>query len=292
MNSELSLTKKVVRIFLKDKTAGVGMAIILLTIIVAIFAQWLAPYGPNDAANNAQRLAMPGTSGHLLGTDSQGRDILSRLIFGTRTSIFSAIVPVVISAIISIIIGITAGFFQGKIGNLLMRIMDIFFAFPSVLLAIAVAAILGPGLLNVCIAMVIVRIPYMTRVVYTDAVQESQKEYVEAARAFGFNKLTIMFKEILPNVLPSIIVYSATLSGVTIVTVAGLSFIGLGVQPPMADWGLMASEGQNVLMQGDPFVTLFPGLAILVLAFSFSTLGEWLRNLFDPTTKKSTSIKK
>lgn len=285
MNTELSLNRKVLKVLGKDKSASIGITIIIFTALIAIFAQWIAPYDPNAAADTAQRLAMPGTPGHLLGTDDQGRDLLSRIIFGTRTSLFSAIVPVVISALISVCLGIIAGFFQGKIGNTLMRIMDVFFAFPSVLLAIAVAAILGPGLLNVCVAMVIVRIPYMTRIVYTDTVQEMQKEYVEAAQAYGMSKRTIMFREIMPNVLPSLIVYSATLCGVTIVTVAGLSFIGLGVQPPTADWGLMASEGQNVLMQGDPYVTLFPGLEIIILAFAFSTLGDWLRDLLDPTQK-------
>lgn len=285
MNTELSWSGKALKLFIEDKMASLGIFIIILTTLVAILAPWLAPYHPNVAAENAQRLMMPGSAGHILGTDEQGRDVLSRMIFGTRTSLFSAIVPVVISAVISAFLGITAGFFQGKIGNALMRIMDVFFAFPSVLLAVAVAAILGPGLLNVCIAMVIVRIPYMTRVVYTDTVQESQKDYVEASKAYGMSRLTIMFREIMPNVLPSLIVYSTTLCGVTIVTVAGLSFIGLGVQPPTSDWGLMASEGQNVLMQGDPFVTLFPGIAIIALAFAFSTLGDWLRDLLDPTLK-------
>ncbi|MCO7174880.1 ABC transporter permease [Sporolactobacillus kofuensis] len=285
MNTELSWGSKVMRIFGKDKTAALGITIIIVTALVAIFADWLSPYGPNSAADTAQRLAMPGTAGHLFGTDDQGRDILSRIIYGTRTSLFSSIVPVVISAVVSMCLGIIAGFFQGRIGNSLMRIMDVFFAFPSVLLAIAIAAILGPGLLNVCIAMVIVRIPYMTRIVYTDTIQEMQKEYVEASRAYGMGRAAVMFREIMPNVLPSLIVYSATLCGVTIVTVAGLSFIGLGVQPPTADWGLMASEGQNVLMQGDPYVTLFPGLAIIILAFAFSTLGDWLRDLLDPTQK-------
>ena len=163
-----------------------------------------------------------------------------------------------------------------------MRVIDIFFAFPAVLLAIAIAAILGPGLLNVIIAMIIVRIPYMTRVVYTDVLQESQKEYVEAAKAFGIGELEIMFKQILPNVLPSLIAYATTLAGVTIVTVAGLSFIGLGVQPPTADWGRMASDVSKVLMQGYPHVTFIPGIAIFILSFAFSMIGDGLRNALDP----------
>ncbi|MFD2615729.1 ABC transporter permease [Terrilactibacillus laevilacticus] len=276
--------RKFGKYLVKDKMASIGIAIIMVTIITAIFAPLLAPYNPNEASDTATRLAMPFTSGHILGTDSQGRDILSRLIYGSRTSILSATIPVIISGVISIILGIVAGFSK-KIGGFIMRIMDVLFAFPSVLLAVVIAAILGPGLFNVCLAMVIVRIPYMTRVVYTDTVQEMQKEYIEAASAFGRTKFEIMFKELLPNVLPSLIVYATTLMGVTVVTIAGLSFIGLGIQPPTADWGLMASNGKNVLVQGDPYVTLFPGLAILILAVAFSMLGDWLRDLLDPTKK-------
>ncbi|MFT8319945.1 MAG: ABC transporter permease [Bacillus sp. (in: firmicutes)] len=268
--------------FYKDKAATVGFVIIMISLIVAVFANWIAPYSPNIVAEGSTRLLPPGTEGHLLGTDQQGRDILSRVIFGTRSSLLSAVLPVVAAASISLILGIAAGYFQGFFGNFIMRLMDVFFAFPAVLLAIAITAILGPGLLNVMIAIVIVRIPYMTRVVYTDTLQESQKEYIEAAKAFGINNTEIMFKQILPNVLPSIIAYSTTLAGVTITTVAGLSFIGLGVQPPNPDWGRMASEGSDILLQGSAFVTFIPGFAILILSFAFSLVGDGLRNALDP----------
>lgn len=281
-----------VKTFFGDKAAVAGASIIFLSIIVAIFAQWISPYDPNAVADGSTRLMPPGAEGHLLGTDQQGRDILSRVIFGTQTSLIAAVVPVLLAAVISICLGIVAGYYQGFVGNIIMRIIDVFFAFPAVLLAIAIAAILGPGLLNVIIAMVIVRIPYMTRVVYTDTIEESQKEYVEAARAFGFSNFEIMFKQIMPNVLPSLVVYSTTLAGVTIVTVAGLSFIGLGVQPPIADWGRMASEGSKVLMQGSPFVTFVPGIAILILSFAFSMVGDGLRNALDPYERSKMTKKK
>ncbi|ALC80486.1 MULTISPECIES: ABC transporter permease [Bacillus] len=281
MSSESQL-KLAFKAFLKDKLAAGAAIFILLSFVVALFAQWIAPLDPTDVPDPSKRLVPPGSEGFLLGTDQQGRDILSRLIFGTQTTLISAILPVLISAAISLIIGITAGYFQGWVGNVLMRIMDVFFAFPAVLLAIAIAAILGPGILNVMIAMVIVRIPYMARVVYTDTVQESQKEYVEAAKAFGVKPREIMFKQILPNVLPSLIIYSTTILGVTITTVAGLSFIGLGVQPPVADWGRMASDGSDVLIQGYPHVTFLPGLAIAMLSLAFSMVGDGLRDAFDP----------
>lgn len=296
MSSSLQ-TKLAMKAFLKDKAAVAGAIIILLSICIAIFAGWLAPVDPNTVLDPSKRLTPPGTDGFLLGTDQQGRDILSRLIFGTQTSLLGAIVPVLVSAVISLFIGIIAGYYQGWIGNVLMRIMDVFFAFPAVLLAIAIAAILGPGLLNVMIAMMIVRIPYMTRVVYTDTLQESQKEYIEAARAFGVNDIEIMFKQILPNVLPSLIVYSTTILGVTITTVAGLSFIGLGVQPPTADWGRMASDGRDVLIQGYAYVTFLPGAAILILSVAFSIVGDGIRDALDPyerskMKKEKTIVKK
>lgn len=269
------------RAFFRDKTALAGMSIIALTILCALLAPWVAPYDPT-AGNGALRLSPPGTSGHLLGLDDQGRDILSRLIWGTRTSLASAVIPVAMSAILSLLVGIVAGYYGSWVGAILMRLMDVFFAFPAVLLAIAIAAILGPGLLNVMIAMVIVRIPYMTRVVYTDTLQERQKEYVEAVKALGAKSWEIMFRQILPNVLPSLIVYGTTLAGVSVVTVAGLSFIGLGVQPPTPDWGRMAADGSTVLMQGNPYVTLFPGLTILLISLAFSLVGDGLRDAFDP----------
>ncbi|MGM0878905.1 MAG: ABC transporter permease [Bacillota bacterium] len=274
--------KQPCKAFLNDRMATIGASIILFSLVLAVIAPWIAPYDPIGVAEGSTRLMPPGSEGHIFGTDHQGRDILSRIIFGTQTSLISAVVPVIIAAIISVCLGVIAGYYQGIVGNVIMRIMDIFFAFPAVLLAIAIAAILGPGLLNVIIAMIIVRIPYMTRVVYTDTLQESQKEYVEAAKAFGLGKVEIMFKQILPNVLPSLIAYSTTLAGVTIVTVAGLSFIGLGVQPPSADWGRMASDGSEVLMQGHAFVTFIPGIAILILSFAFSMIGDGLRNALDP----------
>lgn len=284
--------KLALRAFMNDKLALTGGIIVVIALLVALFAQWVAPYEPNKVVEGSSRLMSPGTEGHLLGTDTQGRDILSRIIFGTQTSLLSAVIPVLISSVISVVIGIIAGYYRGRVGNFIMRVMDVFFAFPAVLLAIAIAAILGPGLLNVMIAMIVVRIPYMTRVVYTDTMQEKDKEYIEAAKAFGANDLEIMFKQIMPNVLPGLIVYATTLAGVTIITVAGLSFIGLGVQPPHPDWGRMASEGSDVLMQGHAYITFIPGIAILILSFAFSMVGDGLRDALDPHERSKVKEKK
>jgi len=288
--STTSQWKLAMKAFMRDKAAVTGAIVIILSVIVALFPEGLAPHDPNIVAEESSRLLPPGTEGHLLGTDQQGRDILSRIIFGTQSSMISAIIPVVVSAIISLFLGLIAGYYRGWIGSFVMRLMDVFFAFPAVLLAIAIAAILGPGLLNVIIAMIIVRIPYMTRVVYTDTLQESQKEYIEAAKAFGIRDFEIMIRQLIPNVLPSLIVYATTLAGVTIITVAGLSFIGLGVQPPNPDWGRMASEGSKLLMQGHAYVTFIPGIAILILSFAFSMVGDGLRDALDP--RERSKIKK
>ncbi|WP_169871411.1 ABC transporter permease [Shouchella patagoniensis] len=278
--------KRSIQKYFQNKQALVGTIIIAFAVVFALFPSVFAPYDPNVVPEGSTRLLPPGSDGHVLGTDQQGRDLLSRIVFGTQVSLLSAIVPVFISAFISLLIGVVAGYYKGWIGTCLMRVMDVFFAFPAVLLAIAIAAILGPGLLNVMIAMVIVRIPYMTRVVYTDTMQESEKEYIEAARAFGMKDGEILFRQLIPNVLPSLIVYATTLAGVTIVTVAGLSFIGLGVQPPNPDWGRMASEGSVLLMQGYPHITFIPGLAIILLSFAFSLVGDGLRDAIDPRVKQ------
>ncbi|ATY85899.1 ABC transporter permease [Kyrpidia spormannii] len=267
--------------FIRDPAAMFGLGVLVITVAAALGAPWISPYDPL-VGDGAHRLAPPGTPGHVLGLDDQGRDILSRLIWGSRTSLLAAVVPVVAAAAVSLVLGIVAGYAGGWVGTLLMRLVDVFFAFPAVLLAIAVAAVLGPGLLNVMIAMTVVRIPYMMRVVYTDTLQEKRKEYVESAAALGARPWEIMFRHLLPNVFPSLLVYAATLTGVSVVTAAGLSFIGLGVQPPAADWGRMASEGSTLLMQGDPFLTLFPGLAILLVSLAFSFVGDGLRDALDP----------
>ncbi|ALS21104.1 MULTISPECIES: ABC transporter permease [Paenibacillus] len=281
----------VLALFYRNKVAMTAAAVILLITVASLLAPWIAPYPPNDG-DGSLRLAPPGTPGHLLGLDDQGRDILSRLLWGGRLSLISAVVPVVISAVISLLLGIVAGYYRGFIGETIMRVLDIFFAFPAVLLSIAITAILGTGLFNVMLAMVIVRIPYMTRVVYTDTVIECQKEYIESAIALGAGGMHVLFRQLLPNVLTSLVVYATTLTGVTIITIAGLSFFGLGVQPPDADWGRMTSDGRTVLMQGAPHVTLFPGLMILIVSLAFSLLGDGLRDALDPQRITAASGKK
>lgn len=270
------------RAVLSDPFALFGTLIIAGFVLAAIFAPWLAPYGPNDA-DPTLRLRGMGTQGHLLGLDNHGRDVLSRLIHGTRLSLVAGIVPVVLGALIALPLGLVAGYYN-RIGQLIMRTMDVLFAFPMVLLAIMLAFFLGPGLVNLIIALVIVLVPYNTRVVYVQALAEREAGYVEAARAAATPDFRIIFIEMLPHVVAASVVYSMTVVGTIIVTAAGLSFLGLGVQPPTAEWGIMTSEGRTVLHIA-PHASTLPGIAIFLLVIGFNLVGNSLRDALDPRTR-------
>ncbi|RXZ02191.1 ABC transporter permease [Fictibacillus sp. S7] len=272
---------KLWNVFKKDKLAVIGLFIILMAAAVSLLAPFIAPYDPN-VSHGSKRLLGIGTAGHILGVDEQGRDILSRLIWGGRTSLLTAVLPITLMFSLSLMLGLLAGYWGGKTGEVIMRFLDVLFAFPTVLLAIVVSAIMGAGVLTIMVSCCLTMLPYMTRVVYTSTVTEKTKEYIEAARILGANKLQIAFKEILPNVFSDLIVYSTTLIGVAMVLGAGLSFLGLGVQPPTADWGKMTSDGMKVLTLGAPHVATIPGLIILIVATAFNWVGDGLRDLFDP----------
>ena len=267
---------------LGDPVARVAAFIILLLVLIALLAPWLAPYPPNEAFSDL-RLKGPGTDGHLLGLDHQGRDILSRLMYGTRLTLVSGVVPVILGAAISIPIGLIGAWYP-RLGEVVMRLMDILFAFPMALLAIMLAALMGPGLGNMMIALVVTLIPYNTRVVYAAASQERELAYIEAARAMATPDLKILFVEMLPNVVAASVVYSCTIIGAVVITAAGLSFLGLGVQPPVAEWGIMTSEGRSYLFVA-PHISAVSGLAITVLVMAFNLLGDSLRDSLDPKTR-------
>ncbi|MFC7401612.1 ABC transporter permease [Citricoccus sp. GCM10030269] len=269
------------RAFLRDRVAVVAACLLLLVFVVAVFAPVLAPYSP-IAGDSSQRLAGIGTPGHPLGLDGQGRDILSRLLFGARNTLAVALIPVLVVIPVSLMIGLLAGYSKGRLGDALMRLMDVLFAFPMVLFAIAVAAVLGSGMGNVMIAIGLTLIPYMARVAYTATVQESSREYIEASKAGGATTPEILFKELLPNVISPVLVYATTLSGLMIVVAAGLSFLGIGISPPTPDWGVMTADGQSVLLWGFPHVATIPGLAILMVALAFNLIGDGVRDALDP----------
>jgi peptide/nickel transport system permease protein len=267
---------------LGDPVARIAAFIILLLILIALLAPWLAPYPPNDAFSDL-RLLGPGTDGHLLGLDHQGRDILSRLMYGARLTLVSGVVPVILGAAISIPLGLIGAWYP-RLGEIVMRLMDILFAFPMALLAIMLAALMGPGLGNMMIALVVTLIPYNTRVVYAAASQERELAYIEAARAMATPDLKILFVEMLPNVVAASVVYSCTIIGAVVITAAGLSFLGLGVQPPDAEWGIMTSEGRRYIFVA-PHIAALSGLAITILVMAFNLLGDSLRDSLDPKTR-------
>ena len=243
--------------FSQDRLALGAAALIGLVCLASVLAPVLSPYDPT-VGDNSLRLAPLGTPGHLLGLDGQGRDILSRLLWGGQVSLIIALLPVTVASVISVFLGLVAGFFGGKVDMLIMRTLDVFFAFPAVLLAVAIAGVLGPGMLNVMLSITIVLIPYISRVAYMATVTVKNELFVDQARVSGARPRQILFHHILPNTLSPVIVYGSTLVGIMIVLGAGLSFLGLGITPPRPDWGIMCSDGRNFLSVA-PHVSAVPG---------------------------------
>ena len=275
-----SALRQAANAFARDRAAVAAIVVLLAVAFIAIAAPLIAPFDP-DVGDGTQLLGPPLSGGHLLGTDDQGRDLLTRLIFGTRLAILEATIPVVMAALAGTTLGLLAAFYGGLIGELVMRVLDIFFAIPLVLLGIAIAAALGSGPPTVILSMAVVITPYIARVVYTAAAQLKHSLYVEAARSSGSGELEILREEILPHVVPSVLVYGTTNMGAMIVFAAGFGFLGLGAQPPTADWGAMIAFGMTTLASA-PWVSTFPGLVIVIVALSFNYVGDGLRIALDP----------
>ena len=266
--------------FYRDKMALLGGTIIMVVTLMAVFAPYLSPHDPYEM-DVTKRLRPPGTPGYVLGADESGRDIFSRLLWGGRISLVTAIVPVLVASLVSIVIGLVAGYYGGVIDQVIMRILDVFFAFPRIILAIALAAALGSGMISVMLALFAGLIPYISRVAYGAVLTTKNLQFVEAARSCGATRRQIIFHEILPNILAPVIVYATTLTGLMVILAAGLSFLGLGVAPPRADWGIMLDGGRRVLTI-TPHVATIPGLVILLVSIAFNLLGDGLRDALDP----------
>ena len=256
----------------------IGITIVITLFLLSSFASLISPYNPADQ-NLYERLQEPGLS-HLLGQDSLGRDILSRIIYGSRVSLKVGFLTIFISGIIGTLIGSVAGYYGGRIDRILMQICDIFLAFPGLLMAITLIAILGPGLNNVIFALCIMGWVSFARLVRGQILSLKNLDYIQAAVACGISDLRIILKHLLPNLMTPIIVHSTFGMAGAIVAEAGLSFLGLGIQPPETSWGMMLSEGRKFLLIA-PHITTFPGLAIMIVVLGLNLLGDGLRDKFD-----------
>jgi dipeptide transport system permease protein len=277
------------RYFRANRGAVFGLSVVLFVITIAIFAPWLAPYSPN-LTDNTVFLAPPawqmgGSSAHLLGTDAIGRDLLSRLIFGARLSLVIGLAVVVISVVVGTVLGLLAGYVRGIFEIAVMRMMDIILTLPSLLLAIVIVAILGPGLMNAMLAVAIVVLPHYVRITRAAVIAETSRDYVTAARMTGASHWRLMISEILPNCMAPLIVQASLGISTAILDAAALGFLGLGAQPPSPEWGTMLADAREFVMRAWWVVT-FPGLAILVTVLAFNLLGDGLRDAFDPKLKR------
>ena len=267
----------------RNYLAIIGFAVLLVLILTAVFAEQLAPFGYSD--QDYMMIRKPPSAEHLLGTDEFGRDVLSRLIFGSRISLQVGLIAVSISLIAGGAIGAVAGYFGGKIDNFLMRIMDVQLAIPTILLAIVISSALGPGLFNLMVAVGITSIPRFARLMRASVLSVKNMEFIEAARAMGASHLRIILLYILPNCMAPLIVQSTLSVANAILFAATLSFLGLGIQPPFPEWGGMLSAARPYLMNS-AHLSLFPGLAIMTTIVSLNCTGDGLRDALDPKQKR------
>jgi len=272
--------------FRRDRMAIASLIVIIILILLAAFAPVISPYpeqgaGQPDIINKLQ----PPSAEYLFGTDPLGRDVLSRVLYGARTALVSGITIEVLAVIFGSVLGALAGYFGGKVDEVIMRITDIFLAFPPLLLAMTIAAVLEPSLQNSILAITIVWWPWYTRIVRGQAISVRERDYVRAARGMGVSDLTIIRRHILPNVMSPVMVQATLDLGAAILTVAALSFVGLGVPPPTADWGFMVSEGRIYVQNGRWWVPTFPGLALFITIMAFNLLGDGIQVIANPKTR-------
>ncbi|WP_244631050.1 ABC transporter permease subunit [Aureimonas sp. ME7] len=276
--------------FSVNRGAVAGLVVFAIVVLVAFLAPVIAPHDPT--AQNRAALLMPpvfmegGQWSYILGTDAVGRDILSRLIYGAQYSLFIGTFVVILAVSTGIVIGLVAGYFRGWVDTVIMRVMDVILAFPSLLLALVLVAILGPGLVNAMIAIALVLQPHFVRLTRASVMAEKEREYVTAARVVGAGPLRLMFKTILPNCLGPLIVQATLSFSNAILDAAALGFLGLGAQPPTPEWGTMLAEAREFVLRAWWVVT-FPGLAILVTVLAINLIGDGLRDALDPKMRRS-----
>ncbi|WP_173918828.1 ABC transporter permease [Halobacillus sp. Marseille-Q1614] len=279
------LITKTVKRLLKNKLAVFGLVIILLQIIMAVFAPWLTGYNPaaQDLANSELGV---GSQDHWLGTDNYGRDVWSRLVFGARISLLVGVTSVFLGLVGGVFLGLISGYFK-KLDGPIMRFVDLLFAFPGILLAMLIIAMLGTSLVNVVIAISIWSIPTCARIVRGSVLSVKKQEYILAMRSLGASHNRILLKHILPNCTAPIIVFATMRMATAILSTAALSFLGLGAQPPSPEWGAMIAAGQDY-MYSSPHLTIVPGIAIMLVVFAFNVVGDGLRDALDPNMNLDT----
>jgi peptide/nickel transport system permease protein len=270
--------------FQANRLALAGLGIVALLVLIAAFAPWLVTHDPYEQ-NLAQRLLAPGRAGHLLGTDEFGRDILSRIIIGARITLYIVVLVALIAAPIGLIVGTAAGYLGGLVDAVLMRITDVFLAFPSLILALAFVAALGPGIGNAVIAIALTSWPPYARIARAETLTLRSSDFIAVARIQGAGTTRILFRHVMPLCVSSLVVrVTLDMAGI-ILTAAGLGFLGLGAQPPMAEWGAMVSAGRRYILD-QWWVATIPGFAIFIVSLAFNLLGDGLRDVLDPRQSK------
>lgn len=274
----MNLTKKLIN----NKTALICLIIITTVIILGILAPYIAPFDPNKVRIVRKYAAI--SSEHWLGCDHLGRDIFSRLLYGIRSTLFLSLLTMIITIIVGSIIGLISGYRRGKLDECIMRLCDIMLSFPSQVMILAIVGVLGVGIENVIIANIVVKWAWYSRMIRSSVIKYSRKNYILFSRAFGAPHSFIICRHLLPNVMSELVVLATLDTGWVILNISALSFIGLGVQAPTAEWGLMLSEAKNVMTQ-HPMQMVFPGIAILIVVAAFNMLGDCLRDILDPKEK-------
>jgi len=279
MAPRVSGFKRFLRVFFSRKVVIFGLVVLVALFLTAIFAPWIAPFDPY--LQDLENVKQSPSAEHLLGTDTLGRDTLSRIIYGSRTSLIVGLVAIGFASFVGMLLGLIAGYFGGWVYTIIMRLVDALMSFPMILLALTIAALLGGGLGNIVIALGIAMIPPYARLMCGMALTIKQNDYVTAAHAIGASNQRVMLRHVAPNCFPPLIVQMSMMVGGAILAEAGLSFLGIGINPPGAAWGAMVSEGYRYLLTV-PVLSFAPGLAIMLVVFAFNMVGDGLRDALDP----------
>lgn len=276
----------VLKQLIKNKTALCCIVLITLIIILGILAPYIAPFDPNKVRIVRKYASMSGE--HWLGCDHLGRDIFSRLLYGIRSTLFLSLLTMIITIVIGTVIGLISGYQRGKLDECIMRLCDVMLSFPSQVMILAIVGVLGVGIENVIIANIVVKWAWYSRMIRSSVIKHSRKNYILFSRAIGASNTFIIRRHLLPNIMSELVVLATLDTGWVILNISALSFIGLGVQAPTAEWGLMLSEAKNVMIQ-HPMQMVFPGIAILIVVAAFNMLGDCLRDILDPKDKLNES---